>query len=69
MNTKEILGRGEIFRYDRKREAIQCRTGSVWITFSGELDDFLLVPGKAFTLRGKKKICIQALEDAILEYL
>lgn len=42
--------------------ALECLSGSLWITFEGSNDDYFLQPGERLPLRTRGKIVIQAME-------
>ncbi len=42
--------------------ALECLSGSLWITFEGSNDDYFLRPGERLPLRSRGKIVIQAME-------
>lgn len=43
--------------------ALECLSGSLWITFEGGNDDYFLQPGERLPLRTRGKIVIQAMES------
>jgi hypothetical protein len=49
------------------RMAIECKSGVIWVTHSGENQDYMLKAGKRFTSRTKGKIVIEALDEACLD--
>lgn len=42
--------------------ALECLSGSLWITFEGSNDDYFLQPGERLPLRTRGRIVIQAME-------
>lgn len=49
--------------------ALECLHGSVWITFSGDMEDYFLAPGERLPVAGRENIVIQALEDSEIAFL
>ena len=48
------------------RMAIECKSGVLWVTHSGEARDYMLKAGKRYTSKTKGKIVIQAINEARL---
>jgi len=48
------------------RMAIECKSGVLWVTHSGEAQDYMLKAGKRYTSKTKGKIVIQAINEARL---
>jgi hypothetical protein len=46
------------------RMAIECKSGVLWVTHSGEKQDYMLKAGKRFTSKTKGKIVIEAINQA-----
>ncbi len=44
--------------------AIECKDGVIWVTNSGENQDYVLRAGKRFTPRSKGNVVIEAMDDA-----
>jgi len=49
------------------RMAIECKSGVLWVTHSGESQDYMLKAGKRYTSNTKGKIVIQALKESCLD--
>jgi hypothetical protein len=49
------------------RVAIECKSGVLWVTHSGETQDYMLKAGKRYTSKTKGKILIQAINEARLD--
>jgi hypothetical protein len=67
LRTRVGLSRGGLLalRQPRGVKAV-CRRGTVWITRSGDPNDYTLRPHDQWQAAGRSKIVIQALEDAEL---
>ena len=63
-----LLQRGELLGLDGdpRRLEIDCRSGRLWITQSGDGRDHLLTPGKRFAVLGRGRVVIVALQAAAL---
>ncbi len=46
------------------RMAIECKEGVIWVTHSGENQDYLLRAGRQYTPKGKGRLVIEAIDDA-----
>ena len=46
--------------------AIECKQGVIWVTHSGESQDYLLRAGRHYIPNGKGSLVIEALDDAYL---
>jgi Protein of unknown function (DUF2917) len=49
------------------RMAIECKSGVLWVTHSGESQDYMLKAGKRYTSKTKGKIVIEAINEACLD--
>lgn len=59
------LQRGRILRLHRGAgKTVTARTGAVWITEEGRLDDVVLRPGESFTLGRRGLALVEAFSDA-----
>jgi hypothetical protein len=47
--------------------AIECKNGVVWVTHSGEHQDYVLRPGRHYLPKGKGSVLIEAVEDACVD--
>lgn len=48
----------------QRRMAIECKNGMVWVTSTGEHQDYILHPGKSYIPRSKGNIVIEAIDEA-----
>ena len=62
LQPREILDLEET----EHRMAIECKSGILWVTHSGETQDYMLQAGKRYISKTKGKIVIQALNEARL---
>ena len=46
------------------RMAIECKSGVLWVTHSGESQDYMLRAGKRYISKTKGKIVIEAINQA-----
>ena len=44
--------------------AIECRTGVIWVTHSGDLRDYVLEAGRSCVPNGSGDLLIEAIDDA-----
>ena len=59
------LQRRQTFRLSARRgERIECRTGQLWITQDGDMNDVILAANESFTLDRPGHTLVSALEDA-----
>ncbi|MDO9303648.1 MAG: DUF2917 domain-containing protein [Anaerolineales bacterium] len=49
------------------RMAIECKSGVLWVTHSGENQDYMLKAGKRYASKTKGKIVIEAINEAGLD--
>jgi hypothetical protein len=49
------------------RMAIECKSGVLWVTHSGETQDYMLKAGKRYISKTKGKILIQAINESCLD--
>ncbi len=49
---------------DRQKCLAQCREGKIWITMSGDIQDYCLAPGDETLLSNPGKVVIEAVTDA-----
>lgn len=49
------------------RMAIECKSGVLWVTHSGENQDYMLKAGKRYTSKTKGKIVIEAINESCLD--
>jgi hypothetical protein len=43
---------------------IECKDGVIWVTHSGEAQDYMLRPGRHYNPKGKGSLVIEAIDDA-----
>ena len=48
------------------RMAIECKSGVIWVTHSGESQDHILCAGRQYISKTKGKIIIEAIDEACL---
>jgi hypothetical protein len=53
-------------REAEQQMAIECKSGVLWVTHSGEIQDYVLEAGKRYIPSTKGSIVIQALGEACL---
>ncbi len=44
--------------------AIECKDGVIWVTHSGEKQDYMLRAGRHYLPKGKGSLVIEAIDDA-----
>jgi hypothetical protein len=49
------------------RMAIECKSGVLWVTHSGETQDYMLKAGKRYVSKTKGKILIQAINESCVD--
>ena len=61
-----VLARGELTSIQHKggRCQISCDAGRLWVTVSGNWEDFVLAPGEELTFEERSKIVVEALRAA-----
>ncbi len=47
--------------------AIECKDGIIWVTHSGEAQDYMLRPGRHYTPRTKGSLVIEAIADSCVD--
>jgi hypothetical protein len=62
LQPRQILS----LREAEQRMAIECKSGVLWVTHSGETQDYVLEAGKRYIPNSKGNIVIQALGEACL---
>ncbi|MBX9872661.1 MAG: DUF2917 domain-containing protein [Burkholderiaceae bacterium] len=50
-----------------QRQRIVCVSGVLWITQDWQCQDIVLMPGQSYTVPGRHRLLIQALESARLQ--
>ena len=49
------------------RMAIECKSGVIWVTHTGENQDYMLRAGKRYTSKTKGKIIVEAIDESCLD--
>jgi hypothetical protein len=49
------------------RMAIECKSGVIWVTHSGENQDYMLRAGRRYISNTKGKIIIEAIDESCLD--
>lgn len=49
------------------RMAIECKEGLIWVTCTGENQDYMLRPGRRYVPRTKGDIVIEAIDEACVD--
>ncbi len=49
------------------RMAIECKQGVIWVTHSGERQDYMLRAGKHYMPKGQGTLVIEAVDDACVD--
>ena len=49
------------------RMAIECKTGVIWVTHTGENQDYMLRAGKRYISNAKGKIIVEAIDESRLD--
>jgi hypothetical protein len=47
--------------------AIECKSGVIWVTHTGENQDYMLRAGRRYISNTKGKIIIEAIDEACLD--
>lgn len=47
--------------------AIECKQGVIWVTHSGDKQDYVLRAGRHFLLKGQGNVVIEAIDDACVD--
>ena len=47
--------------------AIECKEGVIWVTHSGERQDYLLRAGRHYAPKGDGSLVIEAIDDACVD--
>lgn len=63
-----VLQRGEmlVFKGSRQSWRVRCVSGTLWATQAGDIRDHLASAGGSLVLRGRGRIVVTALADAVL---
>jgi len=64
LNTGEIV----CIDGDARNLTISCQSGKLWVTQSGDLNDYLVSPGENFVISRKGRIAVTALGVARLRF-
>ncbi len=52
---------------NQHRMAIECKNGVIWVTSTGEYQDYMLCAGKRYMPRTKGTVVIEALDESRVE--
>jgi hypothetical protein len=65
-----VLNYGEIVCIDgdARNLTVSCQVGKLWVTQSGDPNDYMLSPGENFIITRKGKIAVTAFDDARLRF-
>ncbi|MGE5072035.1 MAG: DUF2917 domain-containing protein [Anaerolineae bacterium] len=47
--------------------AIECKQGVIWVTHTGEAQDYMLRAGRHYSPKGKGRLVIEAVDDACVD--
>ena len=66
--TKICIPRHAFRRMDgvRPGSTLFCDTGVLWVTQSGDIRDYVLLPGQTMTVTKRGKVLVEAMRDADL---
>ena len=64
--TKICLQRRGLWRINHVRpgSSLSCDTGGLWVTQTGDLADYILLPGDTVTITRRGKVLVEAMRDA-----
>ncbi len=64
-----ILKKHQLLTLDevQPKMAIECKEGVIWVTHSGDPQDYVLRPGRHFLPKGKGSVVIEAIADACVD--
>ncbi len=64
-----ILKKHQLLTLDevQPKMAIECKQGVIWVTHSGDRQDYVLRPGRHFLPQGKGSVVIEAIADACVD--
>ena len=48
----------------QSKMAIECKQGVIWVTRTGEYQDYMLRPGRHYIPKAKGQLVIEAIDDA-----
>jgi hypothetical protein len=63
LHSRDVLTLNE----SQHRMAIECKEGLIWVTCTGEHQDYMLRAGKRYVPRTKGNIVIEAIDDACVD--
>ena len=66
-----VLNHGEIVSIDgdARNLTVSCQVGKLWVTQTGDPNDYVVTPGENFIITRKGKIAVTALADARLSFI
>ena len=61
-----LLKKHQLLTFDetQPRMAIECKEGVIWVTHTGEHQDYMLRAGRHYCPKGKGSLVIEAIDDA-----
>jgi hypothetical protein len=61
-----LLKKHQLVTFDatQPRMAIECKEGVIWVTHTGERQDYMLRAGHNYTPHGNGSLIIEAIDDA-----
>ncbi|HTP02838.1 MAG TPA: DUF2917 domain-containing protein [Anaerolineales bacterium] len=61
-----ILKKNQLLTLDetQPKMAIECKEGVIWVTHTGEGQDYMLRPGRHYLPKGPGRLVIEAIDDA-----
>ena len=63
LHPRQVLNLDET----QHRMAIECKSGVIWVTHSGESQDYMLRAGRRYISKTKGQIVIEAIDEACLD--
>ena len=63
LHPRQVLNLDET----QHRMAIECKSGVLWVTHSGESQDYMLRAGRRYISKTKGQIVIEAIDEARLD--
>ena len=64
--TEVHLQHRDLWRINRIKpgSCLSCDTGVLWVTQTGDLADYILLPGDTVTITRRGKVLVEAMRDA-----
>ncbi len=63
LKKHQLLSLNEV----QPKMAIECKEGVIWVTHSGDPQDYVLRPGRQYSPKGKGSLVIEAIDDACVD--